>query len=75
MSFRDKQKGRNTNEEAFVLVKNGLYLGYGFIDNEVQITHADELEHHLIKQKDNMDVQRILRKVLLDVNVRRGLVL
>jgi DNA polymerase-3 subunit epsilon len=69
-----KQKGRNTNEEAFVLVKNGLYLGYGFIDNEVQITHTDELEHHLIKQKDNMDVQRILRKVLLDVNVRRGLV-
>ncbi|PTX63604.1 DNA polymerase-3 subunit epsilon [Kordia periserrulae] len=69
-----KQKGRNTHEEAFVLVKNGLYLGYGFIDNEIQITHTDELEHHLIKQKDNVDVQRILRKVLLDANVRRGLV-
>ncbi|EDP97777.1 exonuclease domain-containing protein [Kordia algicida OT-1] len=69
-----KQKGRNTNEEAFVMVKNGLYLGYGFIDHDLQISHSDKLEHHLIKQKDNVDVQRILRKVLLDVNVKAGLV-
>lgn len=69
-----KQKGRNSNEEAFVIVKNGLYLGYGFIDHDLQISHTDELEHHLIKQKDNIDVQRILRKVLLDVHVRTGLV-
>ena len=69
-----KQKGRNANEEAFVMVKNGLYLGYGFIDFDLQISHADELESHIIKQKDNVDVQRILRKVLLDVNVKANLV-
>jgi len=69
-----KQKGRNANEEAFVMVKNGLYLGYGFVDLDVQIRHTDELEHHLIKQKDNVDVQRILRKVLLDVNVKKDVV-
>ncbi len=69
-----KQTGRNVDEEAFIMVKNGLYLGYGFIDNDLQINHADELEHHLIKQKDNVDVQRILRKVLLDVHVRSSLV-
>ncbi|WP_160131011.1 exonuclease domain-containing protein [Kordia antarctica] len=69
-----KQKGRNANEEAFVLVKNGLYLGYGFVDLDVQINHTDELEHHLIKQKDNVDVQRILRKVLLETKVGKDLV-
>jgi DNA polymerase-3 subunit epsilon len=60
-----KEKGRTTEEEAFIIVKNGLYLGYGFIDHDLQISHTDELESHLIKQKDNVDIQRILKKVLL----------
>jgi len=60
-----KEKGRNENEEAFVLIKNGIYLGYGFIDNNQQITNHDQLEHFLIKQKDNSDIQGILRKELL----------
>ncbi|APY00513.1 exonuclease domain-containing protein [Lacinutrix venerupis] len=60
-----KEKGRNDNEEAFVIIKNGTYLGYGFIDKNEQITHEDELENYLIKQKDNSDVQGILRSVLL----------
>ena len=60
-----KQTGRHDDEEGFILVKDGLYLGYGFIEKDVQIQHQGELEHHLIKQKDNGDVQRILRKELL----------
>lgn len=60
-----KEKGRNNNEDAFVLIKNGTYLGYGFIDKSEQITHQDELEHFLIKQKDNRDIQSILRNILL----------
>ena len=60
-----KQKGRNDEEEAFILVKDGLYQGYGFIEKSFQISHSDELEHHLIKQKDNGDVQKLLRKELL----------
>ena len=60
-----KEKGRHENEEAFIIIKNGIYLGYGFIDKSEQITHQDQLEHYLIKQKDNSDVQGILRSVLL----------
>lgn len=60
-----KQKGRHQNEAAFILVRDGLYRGYGFIEKTLQINHEDELEHHLIEQKDNGDVQRILRKALL----------
>jgi DNA polymerase-3 subunit epsilon len=69
-----KRKGRTDNEEAFIMVKNGLYLGYGFIDFDLQISHTEELESHIIKQKDNVDVQRILRKVLLDTKVKKDLV-
>lgn len=60
-----KEKGRHENEEAFVMVKNGNYLGYGFVDKSEQITHESQLEHFLIKQKDNSDIQSILRKKLL----------
>ncbi|WP_055436860.1 exonuclease domain-containing protein [Lacinutrix algicola] len=60
-----KEKGRYDYEDAFVIVKNGAYLGYGFIDKNEQILHDHELEPFLIKQKDNSDVQSILRSLLL----------
>ncbi|WP_458626542.1 exonuclease domain-containing protein [Winogradskyella sp. PC D3.3] len=62
-----REKGRYDNEEAFVLVKNGDYLGYGFIDKEEPISHNDDLERFLIPQKNNMDIQKILRSRLLDL--------
>ncbi len=59
-----KQKGRHDDEEAFVLIKNSVYLGYGFIDKTEQINTPEALEAFLIPQKDNLDVQKILRKRL-----------
>lgn len=56
-----KQKGRNSYEEAFVLIKNNVYLGYGFLDKSEQINTPEDLENFLIPQKDNLDVQKILR--------------
>lgn len=61
-----KEKGRHAQEAAFVLIKNGRYLGYGFIDKDEQISHEAELETFLIRQKDNNEVQKILRTVLLN---------
>ena len=63
-----KQKGRSHDEEAFILIKNNTYLGYGFINNQEQITDNDELENFLIPQKNNVDIQRILRRELLRVD-------
>jgi len=60
-----KQKGRHNEEEAFVLLTEGTYRGYGFIDKSEQVSHPEELEHFLIPQKNNMDVERILRPYLL----------
>ena len=59
-----KRKGRTSDEEAFVLIKNGLYLGYGFIENTEQISSPDDLESFLIPQKDNFYVQKILRTLV-----------
>lgn len=60
-----KEKGRHQEEEAFILIKNGLYLGYGFVEKSAQIMHTDDFETFLIPQKETMEVQGILRKLLL----------
>ena len=62
-----REKGRHTNEEAFVMIKDGEYLGYGFVDKEEQINHIDDLNAYLIPQKNNVDIQKILRPRLMDV--------
>ncbi|GHC50765.1 exonuclease domain-containing protein [Ulvibacter litoralis] len=56
-----KEKGRHANEDAFVMIKEGEYLGYGFVDKEVSIQHTDDLHAYLIPQKNNIDIQKILR--------------
>jgi len=60
-----KQPGRELDEEAFVQVKNGIYQGYGFINSHEQISNESELDNFIIPQKDNFDVQRILRNYSL----------
>jgi DNA polymerase-3 subunit epsilon len=60
-----KEKGRNINEEAFIMIKNGTYCGYGFVDNSEQIINPDDLDAFLIPQKETSEVMGILRKVLI----------
>ena len=62
-----REKGRHTNEEAFVMIKSGEYLGYGFIDKEETINHMDDLHAYLIPQKNSVDIQKILRPRLLKI--------
>jgi DNA polymerase-3 subunit epsilon len=61
-----KEKGRKPNEDSFVLVKDSRYLGYGFIEKSESINSHDNLENFLISQKDNVDVQKILRARLVE---------
>jgi DNA polymerase-3 subunit epsilon len=62
-----KEKGRNTNEDAFVMIKGGAYAGYGFIEKGEAVNHIDDLEAFLIPQKNNMDIQKILRPLLMKI--------
>ncbi|WP_179319921.1 exonuclease domain-containing protein [Winogradskyella helgolandensis] len=62
-----REKGRNPNEEAFVMIKDGDYLGYGFVDKDSQINHMDDLNAFLIPQKNSVDIQKILRPYILNI--------
>ncbi|OIQ28490.1 MAG: DNA polymerase III subunit epsilon [Bacteroidetes bacterium MedPE-SWsnd-G2] len=57
-----KSSGRYETEEGFVWVKDGVYQGYGFVDKTATIMHTSDLEPYLIPQKDNIDVQKIIRQ-------------
>ena len=57
-----KQKGRTQTESAFILVENGKYLGYGFVDDEIEISSENDLMAYLIPQRDTLETQQILRK-------------
>ena len=60
-SYLIPQKGRNKEEKSFVLIENGIYQGFGYIDEQQQVSNLSELKEFLILKKDNRDVQRILR--------------
>lgn len=60
-----KEKGRTPLEDAFVMIKNGIYCGYGFIEKEVGITGEDDIEGYLKAQKNTLETQRILQSYLV----------
>lgn len=59
-----QEKGRSFNESAFVLIKNGSYVGYGFMDKETQINTFDDLEAFLIPQKNTLESERIIQSFI-----------
>ncbi len=63
-----KEKGRYPNEDSFIWIKDNVYLGYGFITHEDQVNYKADLANYLIPQKDNIDIQKILRQPLLKAN-------
>ncbi|MDE3741648.1 exonuclease domain-containing protein [Maribacter polysaccharolyticus] len=54
------ESGRTYNENAFVLVESGRYRGYGFVDKDIQITTLEDMENHLIPQKNTLESERII---------------
>ncbi|WP_273274665.1 exonuclease domain-containing protein [Maribacter polysiphoniae] len=58
------EKGRNFDENAFVMIKNGIYAGYGFMDKDIQIATTEDLEAFLIPQKSTLESERIVKSYL-----------
>ncbi|MBI1307568.1 MAG: DNA polymerase III subunit epsilon [Bacteroidetes bacterium] len=57
-------KGRNRDEKAFVLIENGRYKGYGFVDTLTQISSFEDITDLLVHQNHNPDIQHILHGYL-----------
>lgn len=63
-SFLILDKGRNSKEFGFVLVKEGLFAGYGFIPKYILSRKKENYLKHLKKRSTNRDFQSIIRMQL-----------
>ncbi|MFC4219349.1 exonuclease domain-containing protein [Flagellimonas marina] len=59
-----REKGRNSNEQAVVLISEGVYKGYGFIDQEMEVSSLEDIESFIIPQKNTLEAQRIVESLL-----------
>ncbi|RDY60756.1 exonuclease domain-containing protein [Flagellimonas nanhaiensis] len=59
-----KEKGRDSNESAVVLIEEGVYKGYGFIDQEIEVSTLEDIEAHLIPQKNTLETERIIQSMM-----------
>lgn len=67
-----KEKGRTENEIGFVLILNGIYQGYGYLDKDINLQNPDEYLFYVQPQKDNRDIQRIIRAYLNKKNILKA---
>jgi DNA polymerase-3 subunit epsilon len=59
-SYIIKLKGRHKNEMGFVMVKQGIYCGYGYIDTETPINSSNDIAGFLKKYSHNYFTSRII---------------
>ena len=59
-NFLIKEKGRNIEEEAIVLIRDGKYAGYGFISRDEEIRSLQDAFAYLIPQEDTLETQRLI---------------
>ena len=63
-NFAIIDKGRNVDENSFVLVENGLFIGLGYFNLNFQINNIEVLRKILIQMKHNCDNQQIIQSFL-----------
>ena len=59
-----KENGRTDEELGFVLILNGIYQGFGYVNKNQEMSSLEDYLLHITPQKDNRDVQRILNAYL-----------
>ena len=60
-----KEKGRHANENAVILIADGIYKGFGFIDTDIQISTLEDVEAFITPQKHTVETESILTQYLL----------
>ena len=63
-----KEKGRDSNENAVVLIADGIYKGFGFIDTDIEISTLEDVEAFITPQKHTVETESILTQYLLKHN-------
>ncbi len=61
-----KETGRTNNEIGVVLILNGIYKGFGYLDTsqDKQLQEPEDYQFFITPKKDNRDIQRIITSYL-----------
>lgn len=63
-SFVVMGQGRREDEKSLVVVENGRYLGFGYVDETFTARRLDDFKLAITRYNDNKDVQQIIRQYL-----------
>ncbi len=63
-TFLIKTSGRNTQEEGFVMVEKGRFLGYGYVSYDTQVQNFQDLKEYIQPCYDTQDSQNIIKSFL-----------
>ena len=58
------EKGRERNEKSIVLIKDGIYQGYGFAPYQLYTKHIRQLDEFVASKKQDRDVTSIINLYL-----------
>lgn len=69
MHFEDQNfvvidNGRSMDEKSVILVKQGQYLGYGYLHTDDLIEDPNQLFNYIDEKRDNKDTRQIIRTYL-----------
>lgn len=64
-NFIIKEKGRNPGEDALVVVRDGLYYGYGFIPKETPVSSLEDILAFVTPQKETLEDRRLISSYVL----------
>lgn len=59
-------RGRKNNERSLVLIENGVYLGFGFVDKNETVATLDEAKNYIKISKENRIVQNLVNSYLVN---------
>ncbi|SNC63377.1 DNA polymerase-3 subunit epsilon [Hymenobacter gelipurpurascens] len=57
-------QGRNESEKSLVVVENGRYVGFGYVDETFTARRFPDFKDAVKRYNDNKDVQQIIRQYL-----------
>lgn len=63
--------GREPDETSVVMVENGKYLGFGYINTGIAISVKEDIRPYIKSFQDNQDAQRILQTYLRQADRRQ----
>lgn len=74
-SFLIIDAGRTNDEKALVMVENGKYLGYGYMDSGIATSDVEFMRSCIKPFEDNRDVRMIIRGYISRNRVERVILL